>query len=325
MRRSLLALLALAAGACNIIIDPDLGRKPAAPGERPEGWPSSADGGCEALGAHVLPTAQVLMLVRLTHATLGLAGEVEAVRQRVRQALYENGYIVSHTLVAPLVPEVGASAAFFWDSCAMPAPVTLHDAVAYHAAHVSGANTVSCEHEALAELGASLEYQVPSYPADLAGGFGGAGQFFEALGSPLVVVYVDGRGRNHALSACSVAGQPVVDHFSAVGPAGLSWLSLDGQSLGMGAVTHLAIVTSEDESSAEMAARCLATPGVRPAVIDVLAASPHPYFVPFVEAYAEAGGRAEILDLCEVLGTDGPAALEAALPTLPTSLAELAP
>jgi hypothetical protein len=235
----------------------------------------------------------------------------------MREALFKQKFLLSHTMVAPLVPESGVASVFYWDSCNAAAPVSLRDAVGYYASRVVGSNTWECEHDMLSILGRQLGSLQPAYPSDLAPGFSPkSGSFMRRLADRLIVLYVDPRGRNEDLGACFVGTVPVPEYFLDENGDGLTWLSIDGKTMDAHDVTHLAVITNESgEDQDSMTTRCLETPGFRAGAVDALVPSEHSYFTPFVDAFRDAGVKqAATLDLCVALGEDGADSLAVALP-----------
>jgi hypothetical protein len=305
-----LAMSLLVAG-CNIIIEGKAELEPP-----PVGWPADASSSCQALATYPLPTAQLIMLVRLSRATLGVAPEIDAVYRAVKASLFAEHYLVSHAVVAPLVANEELTQPFYWESCATPPPRSLLDVLVFYASRSTVALGQGNPHALLARLGKQLAQERPAYPQELVAAYRASDvPFVTAPASRLVVVYVDLLPRECALEGCDIDGTPIADYFSAEEGGSLSWLSIAGQSLPADSVTHLAVVTDESgEARPDFVARCLAEPGFRLAAIDFMTPSPNAYFAPFVARLGKASAkRASLIDACSAFAADGPALIAAAL------------
>ena len=297
MIRILLLVAAMTTG-CNILITLDPHLHPTL-----QGLPGGA---CtDVLTQGEVPTAHLVVLIRMTPATAGLAEAYARSVSTVRLAMAQKGILVTHTLVGSLVPEPFIPNVFYDELCPNESPSSLEDTLRYYSRAMGAENRTGCEHTVLASIGDMLgNYAYPVVPRDDGG--------VMDVPDQLVVLYLDAASRDHTLDACSVYGQGVVDYFTATGSTAtpredgadsLLWAVYGETRLNPGQVIHLAEVTSEsNESFAALSERCRGLSDFPSEVVDFMTPSANAYFSTFVDGLnAVYPSQAATLDLCDVI------------------------
>jgi hypothetical protein len=158
----------------------------------------------------------------------------------------------------------------------------------------------------LATLGAELDSRSIYHPttADTSGA-----AYFSGPADGFLVVYLSASARRCAPGEgdCRVDGLTAVEHLSQSGELGASWLELaGGTGIAVNKIFHAAIVTPEGPDYSQFYAECSAMANFPVAKLDVMQPSENvSYFGPLVEGINDAGGNAEVVNLCEAMSTKG--------------------
>ena len=187
------------------------------------------------------------------------------------------------------------------------------DAIAFYT-YDDGASylqdSVDSDSSNLATLGADLDSRSIYHPttADTSGA-----AYFSGPADGFLIVYLSASPRRcePGEDACRVEGLTAVEHFSKSGDDGAEWLELAGQtSVPKSKIFHAAIVTPEGPDYSQFYAECSSMANFPVAKLDVMQPSQDvSYFGPLVDGIKDAGGRGEVVNLCEAMSTKGEATL----------------
>ena len=230
--------------------------------------------------------------MRIDHGAANTAGSVDALVAATTSAI-----------AAAKVDLVGSAVASLYDPgrviwAANPkqaSPVTVADAIAAQAAPdpppLSGCPT-------------SMLFSVGAF---LPGLFANGVVAFPTPPAAVFVGIVDEGGRPVSLSDCP-------DPVPALAADPSPWLVTGADAVPRIRIRLAWIVTPESGTAADLRARCAATPGIPPRVIDVVDPSAFLYYDPLlVSLSSRAPGLATRLDLCDSFGATGPAAVASSL------------
>jgi hypothetical protein len=107
-------------------------------------------------------------------------------------------------------------------------------------------------------------------------------------------------------SACLLVGQSPLDAFSASDDSGnAAWLKLNGGSYPAARTYQLYIMTGEQQSFADLQARCSAMPGFPKTLLDALQPSDVPYYGDLAGGLTMRGWHAESIDFCDAIASGG--------------------
>jgi len=151
----------------------------------------------------------------------------------------------------------------------------------------------------------------PSYPGALLGGSVPPAQtpFFNSrVPAYVIVVVIDPQAREHVYEECAQAPK-----LTAQGDDGLTWLKYAFGSMPPDRVFFLTIATSErGEGASAFSEECLKLPNFPASTIDALSPSPKTFFTDFTGRFVnERPGQAMLLDMCEVLSSNGGVRIDA--------------
>jgi hypothetical protein len=218
-----------------------------------------------------------LWLVRIDHGAANTAASVEALVAASTKAIADARVDLVGTAVASLYEP---SRVIWAHNPNAPMPITIADAIATQAVP-DGPAPSSCPTAMLFRLGSELRAL-----------FTGAILAFPTPPAALFVGIVDHGARPVPLSAC---GDPATG--LAADPA--DWLSTGAAVPPRLRIRIAWITTPESGTTASLRARCAATPGIPPSVIDVVDPSTMLFYDPLLSSLAtRAPGLAAPLDLC---------------------------
>jgi hypothetical protein len=128
----------------------------------------------------------------------------------------------------------------------------------------------------------------------------------------LVVVILSASDRlcGYDSADCEIAGAPAAAHFTATDDRGATWANFPGEAgLAPSRIFFAPIVTAEGVSYGDFYSGCTELPNFPATLIDVMEPGSRGFWGPFVEDIIDAGGRAEMVDMCEAMSSRGPSAL----------------
>jgi hypothetical protein len=106
--------------------------------------------------------------------------------------------------------------------------------------------------------------------------------------------------------ACQLQGASPLDAFSATdGSGNASWLTLTGGAYPSARTYQLFIDTGEQQSFADLQARCSAMPGFPKTLLDALQPSDVPYYGDLSTGLSMRGWHAETIDFCDAIASGG--------------------
>jgi hypothetical protein len=219
-----------------------------------------------------------LWLVRIDHGSANTAASVEALVAASTKAIAD----AKVDLVGSAVASLYEPSRVIWaHSPNAPTPITIADAIAMQAVP-DGPAPSSCPTTMLFRLGSELRML-----------FTGAFLAFPTPPAALFIGIVDHGARPVPLADCG-------DPASGLAADPADWLSTGAVVPPRLRVRIAWIATPENGTTASLRARCAATPGIPPSVIDVVDPSTMLFYDPLLSSLtSRAPGLAAPLDLCD--------------------------
>lgn len=260
----------------------------------------------------------LLILVDLDRGAANLSNHYQSILSTLVGELSIKKINVRSAALAPLYQRSGASVPLIFGQGLLSSEFSsFGEAITYYTyddAQNHLPDHSKADGQNLADLGHNLGNQSIYHPetADPTGT-----PYFTEAADGLLVVYLSASARPCAIndSNCMINGDtPPVQYFSELDPIDAntpdpdaptaSWLQLANHtSLHPKRIFHLAIVTPEKVSYSDFAKNCAAYPHFPTATLDVMEPSPNAYYEPFIQDLRKAGGKGDMLDLCQVLSS----------------------
>lgn len=248
----------------------------------------------------------MLVMIDLDRGTANLTPDYGNILGLLSFALAEQNIQIRHAAMAPLYTRAeGAVPLLYGESDPEGEFSDFAEAIAFYS-YDAGAEYLQdpapSDSANLATLGKELDTRAIYRPttADTSGA-----AYFDEPADGFLVVYLSASPRRCGAgdAACDIDGQAAADYFTKTGENGLAWLELGGgASLPANKVFHAAIVTAEGVDYDTFYQKCASQPKFPITKLDVMQSSEeHAYYGPFVDSVKKAGGRGEVVDLCEAM------------------------